>query len=228
MIMRLGSRMPDTGPRQQKHTTPSGRPEDSSPAVRLRRKFNRVFSRFFFIAPLPILVLVCVFEREVETVLGMFGYSNEFVSSFPFIKAFYLNVTSTEALGRTGIGYFHILDAALWVSIMAWTIWLIVGVVLLRGYDPFFRRLLAILLPRFGGSRLSVNLILAVPLPMFLFIAHASAQTKMVAIPEIFLFLKYAPGAFIFLLATTYYYGVVLSAVSILFFIWKLFRQNRS
>ncbi|HZR60937.1 MAG TPA: hypothetical protein VFA80_08315 [Xanthobacteraceae bacterium] len=218
--------MLDRGPRQRKHTTLPGRPEDPSPAVRLRRKVNRAFSRVFFTAPLPVLVLMCVFEREAEAVLGMFGYSNKFVSSFPFIEALYLNVTSTEALGRTGIGYFHILDAALWVSIIAWTIWLIVGVVLLKGYDPFFRRLSALLLFRFGGYRLLVNLVLAMPLPMFLFTAHASMQTKMVTIPEIFLLLKYAPGAFIFLLATAYYYGVVFSAVSILFFIWKLFRQT--
>lgn len=130
--------MPESGPCIPTRARPSGRPEDSSPAVLLRRKFNRIFFPCFFTAPLPILALMCVFEREVDTVLGGFGYGNKFVSSFPFIRTLYRNLTFTEGPGGIDIGYFHILGAALWVSIIAWTIWLIVGVALLKAYDlPF-------------------------------------------------------------------------------------------
>jgi len=102
-------------------------------------------------APLPILALMCMFERKADAILGLFGYSKEFASSFPFIKALYLNVVFTVA--RIDIGYFHILDVALWVSLVAWTIWLIVGIVLLKAYDPAFRRVFSAVL----SSRLAVH-----------------------------------------------------------------------
>jgi hypothetical protein len=228
ITMRSLYRMPDRGPRLQKYARVPGRPENLSLAALLRRKFNRIFFPCFFTAPLPILALMCVFERQVDTVLRIFGYSNEFVSSFPFIKALYLNIAYTEGLERIDIGYFHVADAALWVSIIAWMIWLIVAIVLLNEYDRFLQRVFStVALSKFGGSRLLVNTVMLLVLPACLLAAHIIAQPKLMTSPEIFLALKYIPGVFFFLIAASYYYGVVLSSVSILFLIWQLFRLFR-
>jgi hypothetical protein len=221
--------MPESGPRVQKHARLPGRPGDASLATHLRRRFNRIFFPCFFTAPLPILAVMCLFEREADAILRLFGYNKGFVSSFPFIRSLYNNVNSTLTLEYIDIGYFHVLDAALWVSIVAWTLWLIMGFVCLKQCDASLQTLASGLSSRFGESRLLMYLTL--PLPAFLFILHFSAETKIIAIPEIFLLLKNIPGVFFFLLTTTYYYGVVFSSISLLYFGWKLFglfRQNRS
>jgi hypothetical protein len=176
--------MPDSAPRQQEHTSLPRRPEGSSLAALLRRKINRVFFPYLFGWPLPVLALMCVFAREADTVLGIFGYSDDFASSFPFIKALYRNVASTRSLGTIDIGYFHILDATLWVAIIAWTIWLIAGIVLLKEYDRVVFS--ALLLPRFRRSRFLIDLMMLVTLPFFLLGAHSIAQPKLMTSPEIF------------------------------------------
>jgi len=75
-----------------------------------------------------------------------------------------------------------------------------------------------------------MNLMMLLMLPAFVLAAHGTAQPKFTASPEAILLLKYIPGVFFFLLATTYYYGAVFSSVSVLYLVWKLFRlfrQNR-
>jgi hypothetical protein len=93
---------------------------------------------FFFLAPPFAFVLPFAFEQQADKALRFFGYDNNFVSSFPFIRSLYFHLTSARWIGPLDVGYFHLLDAIVWGSIFVFGTRLLATLVYLKQYDDFF------------------------------------------------------------------------------------------
>jgi len=193
-------------------------PGASRLTVLLTRDLQRITYRYLFIGAFFALVLMAILNSQVDEALKAIGYGDDFVSSFPFIRSLYSHFLSAGLIEREAIGYFHMLDAVVWISIGVWGTWLFLGVLFLRQYDDSFRfardQQVVILL---GCALLSLSAA---------FITYVSTQDKILNDPEFEFFLAHLPTVYFYVLALIYYYTGLFVALGLHFLIWKLCRQG--
>jgi hypothetical protein len=98
------------------------------------------------------ILLMFVFERQVDNALELVGYDRNFISYFPFVR----NLHSRFALYYRGaenldIAHFHMLDVAVSLSIIVWGAWLSARIIFLI-YDNGLQLSFKPLVERFRGS----------------------------------------------------------------------------
>lgn len=172
------------------------------------------------------LVLLFPFEKQLNGVLRLLGYDDNFISSFPFLRHLYSRLTSVPWTASTDVGYFHLLDVVVWQSIVVWGTWLGAGIVFLKQYDDYFQKLPILASERTRGRPWVIYLgWILVPLSAAV-IAYVCGQEKSLRDPEIVFVLKRFPGFYFWIFATLYYFGAALFAGGALCAIWTIFRQK--
>lgn len=182
---------------------------------------------YFSVGPLFAFILLFAFEKQADTALHLFGYDNDFISSFPFIRSLYFHLTSARWIGRLDVGYFHLLDATVWLSLGVWGTWLIAGLAFLKQYDDLFQKRLILLSERIRGREVLyyvgwIGLILAPSA-----ITYFSMQDKILRDADIVFIIKRLPGLYFYVFAIVYFYNGAFFSTAALIFAWKLFRQKR-
>ena len=183
--------------------------------------------RFLLVGGLFALLLMFIFEQQVDNALGLVGYSGNFVSCFPFVKNLYFHlVSSNNRLANLDVAHFHMLDVALWLSTVVWGIWLTTGIISLKKYDNAFRLFLPLMSERYRGRRtfMYFSWIFMLSGPVILSIPPRTPLDN----PEILFVLTHIPKFYFLVVALSYYFcgGFGFSLLA-LFLIWKIFRQNR-
>jgi hypothetical protein len=173
-----------------------------------------------------LILLMFVFERQVDSALQLVGYNDNFVSYFPFIGNIYFRLVSSHKLASVDVAYFHLLDVAVCLTVAVWGIWLMLGVIFLNRHGAAVRVGLSYALEGYRGRR---------PLIYFTWIFMLSTPIIMsipprlpLDNPELLFVLRHIPGFYFFGIALTYYIcGGFVLGLSLLLLIWKTFYQNR-
>jgi hypothetical protein len=200
-------------------------PNASALTILLTGTLMRFLYRYFFVGAAFALPLIFVFEKEVADVLGLFGYSDEVVSSFKFLTLLYVRLASQGRIASVDVTNFHLLDAVLYVSIVTWGAWLVSGVIFLRQYDALFQSFLYRLTNTPAPRRTLTYFGWVVILSSGAVVTHASMDQKLLNDFEFIYVLNHFPRVYFFSLAVIYYYSVMFAAFTVLFVLWKVFRQ---
>jgi hypothetical protein len=172
------------------------------------------------------ILLMFIFEREVDSALELAGYDRNFISYFPFVRNLYFRfVLYYRGAGNLDVAHFHMLDVTVLLSIVVWGGWLTAGFIFLK-YDNGFQLFCNRVAERFRGRELFLyfSWIFALSGPIILSITPRVPVTN----PEMLFLLTYIPRLYFFVVAIAYYFfGGFLYSLSILFVVWKVFCQNR-
>jgi hypothetical protein len=191
----------------------------------LDNKVTRIPFRYLLVGGMFVILLMFVFEQQIEHALELFGYNDDFVSHFPFLKNMYFNFVSSKKTTNISVVHFHMLDIALCLSIAVWGTCLTTVIINFKHYDNGFRLGLSRISERYRGRRLIlyISWIFMLCGPIIV-----SIQPKPLADnPELRFLLTYIPRFYFFVVAQTYYLGGCFWSFSILILIWKLFWQDR-
>jgi hypothetical protein len=183
------------------------------------------FIRRLLVGGILVILLMFVFERQLDDALSAFGYNDDFLSYFPFIKPMYLRFLSSKKTANIGVAHFHILDLVLWLSIAVWGTWLTVVTINFKHYDDGFRLGLSRVSERYRGQRpfLYISCIFMLFTPVLLTIQPKPLANN----PEFLFILTYIPQFYFFVVALSYYFIGGLLSMLILILLWKLFWQDR-
>lgn len=173
-----------------------------------------------------LILLMFLFERQVDIALRIVGYSDNFVSYFPFIRNIYFRLVSSHKLASIDVAHFHLLDVAVCLTVAVWGVWLALGVIFIKRYDAGFRVGLLDLLEGYRGRRVVMyfSWIFALSAPIIMSIPPRLPLDN----PELLFVLRHIPGFYFFAIGLSYYVcGGFMLALSILVLIWKTFCQNQ-
>ena len=173
-----------------------------------------------------LILLMFLFERQVDNALRIVGYNDSFVSYFPFVRNIYFRLVSSHKLASIDAAHFHLLDVAVCLTVAVWGIWLALGVIFIKRYDAGFRVGLLYLLEGYRGRRVVMyfSWIFALLAPIIISLPPRLPLDN----PELLFVLRQIPGFYFFAIALSYYVcGGFLLGLSILILIWKMFCQNR-
>lgn len=203
-------------------------PHASRLTIALTRDYSKIVYRYFFERAWMLFALMFLFPVQADGLLRLFGYDDNFISFFPFIRNLYLRLTSVPWIGQIDVGYFHLLDVTLWLSIFIWSSWLIIGLFFLRQYDDFFCRGLSRLADRTRdrGGRVAFYIGSILLFSSAIIVTYASGQDKILRAPEFIFVIKRIPALYFFLVAALYYYTALFWSFTIFTFSWKIFRQK--
>jgi len=194
---------------------------------------------YFFITAWSALALLFGFAKQADNALKIFGDESNFISSFPFIRYLHFRFGLFTWIKPIDIGYFHLLDLTLWISLVFWGIWLALGLIFLRQYDDLFQKRSPLisksaLLPKIALARTPIRY-LAMPLYVLALlwflslpfsITYMIAQDRLLSDPEIVFVINNLTGLFFYFFAILYCYGISFLAIVFLFLSWKMFRQK--
>src|SRR5665213_1138535 len=103
------------------------------------------------------ILLMFVFERQVDNALQLIGYDRSVVSYVPFIRNLHLRFgLYYRGAANLDIARFHMLDLALLLSLTVWGAWLMAGIIFLRKCDDDFRLFCARVWERYRGRHLAL------------------------------------------------------------------------
>jgi hypothetical protein len=188
----------------------------------------RTALRFLLAGGICAIVLMFVFEEQVDYALRWVGYDGNVLSNFSVVRGlhsrFALNYEGTASLS---MAHFHMLDVVLYLTMIVWGAWLAYGVIFIRRYDNELRLFSAHILERYRGRR--VYLYLSWIFMLFGPIVVSIMPVERVTNPEILFILAHAPKLYFSFVALTYYFfGGFSWSLSILLLVWRLYRQSRS
>jgi hypothetical protein len=183
--------------------------------------------RHLLVGGIFVLLSIFIFEQQVDNALGLVGYNGNFVSYFPFVKNMYFHlIASNRRIANLDVAHFHMLDVALWLSIVVWGTWLTAGIISLKKYDNAFRLFLPLMSERYRRRLRFMYFSWAFMLlgPIILSIPPSAPLEN----PEILFVLANIPRFYFFVIALSYYLcGGFGFSFLILFLIWRFFHQNR-
>jgi len=172
------------------------------------------------------IVLIFVFERQVDNAIELMGYDGSVVSYVPFIR----NLHSRFSLYYSGVAnldtaHFHMLDLALLLSLAVWGAWLMVGIIFLKRCDDDFRLFYARMWERYRGRHLAlcVSWVFVLSCPVILSTTPRIPVTN----PELLLMFTYIPRFYFCITALSYFVGGLLFGLTVLLLVWKTFRLIR-
>ncbi len=173
------------------------------------------------------ILLMFVFERQVDNALELIGYDRSLVSYVPFIRNLHLRfVLYYSGVANLDVAHFHMLDVALLLSMTVWGAWLTAGIIFLKRCDDDFRLFCVRVWERYRGRHLAlcVSWVFVLSCPVIL-----STMPRMpVTNPELLLMFTYIPRFYFFMIALAYFLsGGLLFGLSILLLVWKAFRLIR-
>jgi hypothetical protein len=181
---------------------------------------------WFFVCPLLVFIPLLAFERQVDPMLRLFGYSDEFVSFFPLVRNLQSRLASHRWIKHIDIGYFHLLDAVTWIAIVVWGTWLILGTVFLKQYDDLFQRRSPRMLERFHG-RLWLFYLGGIFFASSPFIITSLGTTdKILSDPQVVFYVNKLTTSYFYPFFVTYYYAPAFSSMGLLFLTWKICREK--
>ena len=202
-------------------------PDASRLTVMLTRDYNQVVYRYFFERAWILFASMFLFPAQADSLLRPFGYDQNFISYFPFLRHLYSKLTSSDAIGpMVSVAYFHFLDVALWLSIILWSSWLIIGLCFLRQYDDFFRQGLSRLAHRMRDRRVAFYVGWILLLSSAFVVTYGTGEDRILQGPEFVFVVRRIPAVYFFIVAILYYYSGLLWAFTIFTFSWKVFRQK--
>jgi hypothetical protein len=173
------------------------------------------------------ILLIFVFERQVDSAIELIGYDRLVVSYLPFIRNLHLRfMLYYDRAANLDIAHFHMLDLALLLSLNVWGAWLMAGIIFLKKRDDEFRLFCARVWERYRGRHLAlyVSWVFVLSCPIILSVLPRVPVTN----PEIRCILTYVPIFYFFTIATSYFLGGLLFGLSVLLLVWKAFRLIRS
>ena len=188
-------------------------------------KLTKIPFRYLLAGGILVILLMFLFERQVDVLLRVFGYNDDFLSYFPFVQNMYLRFVLVKKTANISAAHFHILDLVLWLSVVVWGTCLVAVILNFKHYDDGFRLAVSRLSERYRGQRSFLYIVWIFMLfgPIIL-----SIQPKPLANnPEFRLVLTYVPQFYFFIVAISYYFAACAWSMSILILIWKLFWQDR-
>lgn len=174
------------------------------------------------------IVLMFVFEEQVDGALRWVGYDGNVVSNFAVVRGLHSRF-SLYYMGAASlsIAHFHMLDVVLYSTIVVWGAWLAYGVAFISRYDNELRLFSSYVLQRYRGRRLYLccSWIFMLSGPIIVSLTPGKRITN----PELLFVLAHVPKLSFFIVALAYYLcGGFLWCLSILLLVWMLYRQSRS
>ena len=172
------------------------------------------------------ILLMFIFERQVDSALQLMGYDINIVSYFALVRDIHSRfVLYFDGAEKLDLAHFHMLDVALLLSIIVWGAWLTAGIVFLKKYDNDLRLLCVRLFERFQGRRLFLyfSWMFALSWPIIL----SNTPRTSLANPEMLFIVNHIPKVYFFAIALSYYLcGGFLLSLSVLLIVWKLHRRS--
>ena len=178
-------------------------PGASSYTVFFTRTLNRIIVHYFFLRAFFVFAAMFVFEQQTEDALRLVGYDATFISSFPFIRNQYL--IASERLNEINIAHFHLLDVAVWWLIILVGMRFLATTIFLKQYDDRYRYVRQILSR--GYERYGWVVYFGVVMMVAPFIV--SNMQLVLSAPEFFLFVKYFPRTYFFMILFIYYLSLI-------------------
>jgi len=186
----------------------------------------RVAFQLSIIGGVLVIILMFVFERQVDSALGLIGYDRSVVSYVPFIMHLHLRfVVYYSGVANLDIAHFHMLDVALLLSLTVWGAWLMAGIICLKKCDDDFRLFCDRVWKRYRARYLAlcVSWVFVLSCPIILSVVPIVPVTN----PELLLIFTYIPRFYFFTIALSYFLGGLLFGLSILLLVWTALRLIR-
>jgi hypothetical protein len=188
------------------------------------RRILRIAIRPFLYEGTVVILLMFLFEQQVDGALGLVGYDRNIVSYFAIVRSIHSRfVLYYDGAANLDPAHFHMLDLVLLLSIVVWGTWLTTGIICLNKYDQDLRLFSTRVLDRFRGRRLflcfSWMFVLSSPI-----ILSITPRIPLVN-PEMHFILDHIPKVYFFAVALSYWIGGFLFGLSILLIVWKVWRS---
>jgi hypothetical protein len=184
-------------------------PNPSRAVVFFTKGVGHLTSDLIFQLPF-VFVILFVFDDFIGRLLHSIGYD-----SLILLQAQYLYVSSRLADIR--FVDFQVLEITIWLSIAIWGSRFILGFVFLKQYDRFF-----MMFSEPHKIKVYGLFILGILGVYFMMNVKFTVAARL-----IFALMKYFPRAYFVLIATFLFWYLWMISVSLLFIVWKIFRQNR-
>jgi hypothetical protein len=192
--------------------------------VLLTRGLKDFITKYIFVGVLAASIFLFAVDDLADEGLFLFGYDQQFISTFPFINNLYFALMQTKLVVRPNLAYFHVLDFFVWFSILVWSIRLFAGVVYLKEYDDFYQVILSRLGKRYSGwHSYTATFCLCIALVG----VWAITQPDILVDPILSFVIRHFTRLYFVLLANLYFLVGAGVTEAALFVMWKIFRQNR-
>ena len=172
-----------------------------------------------------------VFEHSLDTALDhLVGYRNGFVSYFPFIRNQYLYLIKSQRMPNVDIAHFHILDVVIWIALLGWGTYLIVGIIFLKQYDDRFQKLsrvlaeigLSTIMGVISGSYCTIMFFFLLIIGLWI----ATDMPTLIRISEFNFMMTHFPRTYFCFISLLYYYSIAFIGMIGLNLTWKVFREK--